>query len=149
MSNNRLEYFDVLKGVAIIMVVGIHTMPHIDGYFASFGNAFASLLRMAMNCAVPLFLAISGWMLANKPVGSKQEILDFYKKRLPRVYIPLLVWGSGWLILSLLKTPTSDNALFGIIYLLTGGFSVYYFVALIMQCYLITPLLSRYYKSGG
>lgn len=146
-QDNRIIYFDFLKGIAIIMVVGIHTMPHVDGY-KSLDDVITILVRLLLNCAVPIFLAVSGWMLANKPLESKQDIIEFYKRRLPRVYIPLIVWGLGWFTLSMWNEPDIWGAVKSLLLLLTGGFSVYYFVALIMQCYLITPLLTKYYNIG-
>jgi len=144
---DRNGYFDFLRGIAIIMVVGIHTQPEING-FSSLADTAAVLVRLFLNCAVPLFLAISGWFLAPRQLQSKQDIVKFYKKRFPRVYIPLLIWGLGWFAVNLWNEPTEWGAIKNLIMLLTGGFSVYYFVSLIIQCYLITPLLSRHYKSG-
>lgn len=127
------------------MVVGIHTVPNVMG-FSSFKDALTILIRLSLSCSVPLFLAISGWFLAPKPLNNTQEVLAFYKKRFSRVYIPLIVFGLGWYFLSLWHEPTPLHALKSLLLLFTGGFSVYYFVALIMQCYALTPLFSRYYK---
>lgn len=100
----RNEYFDFLRGIAIMMVVAIHTYPaaSITGY-NTLGDDILLITRQILNSAVPLFLAISGYFLARKVLVSRKEIFDFWKKQIARVYIPLLVWGAGWFLLSLVK----------------------------------------------
>ncbi|MBD5206050.1 MAG: acyltransferase [Bacteroidales bacterium] len=145
----RNEYFDFLRGIAIMMVVAIHTYPaaSITGY-NTLGDDILLITRQILNSAVPLFLAISGYFLARKVLVSRKEIFDFWKKQIARVYIPLLVWGAGWFLLSLVKEPTLSSGLINLAKLLTGGFTVYYFVALIIQCYISLPLLQKA-KFGG
>ena len=52
MVQQRDTYYDFLRGIAIIMVIGIHTYS--DGLMHI--NLF---LRQFLSCAVPIFLAIS------------------------------------------------------------------------------------------
>ena len=55
----RLSYFDFLRGIAILMVISIHTFDN--------GMVLPDvILRNIMNCAVPIFLAISGYFLGKK-----------------------------------------------------------------------------------
>ena len=61
----RIVYFDFLRGIAIIMVVCLHCID----YSAMEGpvlNLFGVEFRNLLNAAVPLFLAISGYFMANK-----------------------------------------------------------------------------------
>lgn len=53
----RITYFDFLRGVAVLMVVGIHTFP--QSTFGSISGNMEIVIRQMINCAVPLFLAIS------------------------------------------------------------------------------------------
>ena len=48
----RIAYFDFLRGLAIMMVVGIHTY--------TLGED-STVVRQILNTAVPLFIAISGY----------------------------------------------------------------------------------------
>lgn len=49
---SRMAYFDFLRGLAIIMVVGIHTY--------TLGEDSMVVMQL-LNAAVPLFIAISGF----------------------------------------------------------------------------------------
>ena len=60
----RNLYFDFLRGIAIIMVVAIHTF---EGHgFNSLSGVLAIRLRQMLNTAVPVFLAISGFLLERR-----------------------------------------------------------------------------------
>ena len=144
---SRNKYFDFLRGISILMVVAIHTMPNISGY-NSVLNSISLVLRQVMNCAVPLFLAISGYFVSKKTFNCHSDISRFWRKQIPRVYIPMLVWSIGWFFLSMFQLHNISDAIIKIGMLITGGFSVYYFVALIIQCYMILPLLVKH-KWGG
>lgn len=97
-----------------------------------------------MNCAVPLFLALSGFFAARKRFEAKPDKISYWKKTVKRVYVPMLIWGIGWFVLDLWRHPVSGGQLIKSLGLLfAGGFSVYYFVILIIQCYLLTPWLSK------
>jgi surface polysaccharide O-acyltransferase-like enzyme len=57
---NRNHYFDFLRGIAILMVVGIHTYTMSN--FDSVEGIRNIIIRESLNFAVPLFLAISGFI---------------------------------------------------------------------------------------
>lgn len=83
----RDTYFDFLRGIAIIMVIGIHT--YTDGLVH-----FNLFLRQFLNCAVPIFLAISGYFIGHKSFVEQGSCVKFLKKHVPRVYIRLFntIW---------------------------------------------------------
>lgn len=144
MENNskRIEYFDFLRGIAIFMVIGIHTfsLTTLDGGLGE----LKVLFRQVIGCAVPLFLAISGYFLAKKK--KKDNYLSFLKNQIPKVYIPVLIWSLPYLISGLFK-GYNPISVFGLYFLC--GFSIYYFVALIMQYYILLPVLAKFNKLGG
>jgi surface polysaccharide O-acyltransferase-like enzyme len=47
-DKQRESYYDFLRGIAIMMVIGIHT--YTDGFMH-----FNLFLRQFLNCAVPIF----------------------------------------------------------------------------------------------
>ena len=142
MRNNRIEYFDFLKGIAIMMVIAIHTFPSISDYY-SISSIIIVLIRQILNSAVPLFLAISGYFMAQKRLDNRKDIMSFWKKQIPRVFIPMVIWGTGWFLISIYKNHETTSIIRSTINLFTGGFSVYYFVTLIIQCYIILPYLNN------
>ncbi len=143
----RNFYFDFLRGIAIMMVIGIHTCPVLTN-FDSLESIITITFRQILNCAVPLFLAISGFFIAKKDLSSKENILKFWRKQIPTVYIPCLICSMGWFVLDIF-----DHGINGVFYklvkLLICGYSVYYFIALITQLYIVTPWLLRVNKLGG
>ena len=93
-TNNRMVWLDVIRCVAMLMVIGVHcidpfyispTMRAIPEY-THWAAIYGSLLRPS----VPLFVMMTGLLLL--PV--KQPTLGaFYKKRIYRVLFPFLIWS--------------------------------------------------------
>jgi len=67
MSSERIEYFDFLRGIAIIFVIAIHSFT---SFTISESNTIIYHLgivwRQIIGCAVPIFLAISGYFMSSK-----------------------------------------------------------------------------------
>ena len=93
-SDNRIVWLDVIRCVAMIMVIGVHcidpfyispTMRAIPEY-SHWAAIYGSLLRPS----VPLFVMMTGLLLL--PV-KKQPLGKFYKKRIYRVLFPFLIWS--------------------------------------------------------
>ena len=142
--NKHIGYFDFIRGLAIMMVVGIHTFPKCTWDDSSDWGLI--VVRQILNCAVPIFLALSAFFLTKKTFDSSTAIYSFWKKQIPKVYIPCLIWS---LPLFILAIKNGNN--FGVetIRLFICGYSIYYFIALIIQCYLLLPILTQINKSGG
>ena len=138
---NRVLYFDYLRGVAIIFVVAIHS------FFAVKNSAsFLDIsIRNFMNIAVPLFFGISGFFLAKKEISDKDTFLKFLKKQIPRVYIPVLFCSVPLLIEEIKGNGVGFFTFFEFFFC---GYSVYYFVAVIIQCYLLLFLLNKLYNKS-
>lgn len=92
--DNRMTWLDVIRCVAMIMVIGVHcidpfyispTMRVIPEY-THWAAIYGSLLRPS----VPLFVMMSGLLLL--PVR-QQPLGGFYKKRIYRVLFPFLIWS--------------------------------------------------------
>ena len=93
-SDNRIVWLDVIRCVAMIMVIGVHcidpfyispTMRAIPEY-THWAAIYGSLLRPS----VALFVMMTGLLLL--PV-KKQPLGKFYKKRIYRVLFPFLIWS--------------------------------------------------------
>lgn len=92
-QSNRIVWVDVLRFIAIFMVICIHCSDPFNvspearsnPEFNFWGSIYGSFLRPC----VPLFVMITGLLLlpVNMPIGS------FYKKRLLRIAVPFLVWS--------------------------------------------------------
>lgn len=136
----RIQYFDFLRGLAIMMVVAIHTSR------SSSSLSIDSGIRQIINCAVPLFLAISGFFLAKKEISERKSYYNFLKKQISKVYFPALIWSLPLLVLSLYR---GEDVLKSVCLFLVCGYSIYYFIALIIQYYIMLPILQHLTLFGG
>lgn len=147
MAKERIAYYDMLRGLAIIMVVAQH-VPGLELFGSLEGNVNI-VLREIWGAAVPLFLAISGFFIARKPMNTSGDYLTFIKKQIPRVYIPCLIWSLPILALWIFKGDGVVKSVAKIMACMAHG--PYYFIALIIQLYLLHPLFVYTTKSrmGG
>ena len=93
-KNQHIVWLDVIRFIAMFTVVCCHctdpfnfypgTAPNI-GEIKLWGAIYGSVLRPC----VPLFVMITGALLL--PVRS--DASTFYKKRIPRVFYPFLIWS--------------------------------------------------------
>lgn len=125
------------------MVVGIHSfVPYpIDTTL----GCTSAIIRQILNCAVPIFLALSGLFCGKKLLDKKDNRILFWKKQIPKVYIPALIWSLPYFILNLSQANRGGYLLVKqMVMLFMCGFSIYYFIALIIQFYILLPMLQKY-----
>ncbi|MFV0581765.1 MAG: acyltransferase [Parabacteroides gordonii] len=134
----RNLYFDALRGIAIMMVVAIHTFYACE--FESWLSICAISMREIFNMAVPMFLAISGFFIGRMVFEDKRQVFVFWKKQIPKVYIPVLFWSIPYFALAILE---GQSILENVLLLFFCGYSIYYFIALIVQCYLLLPVIQK------
>ncbi len=137
----RNYFFDFIRGIAIIMVIAIHTYTNSD--LNNLQGEIYTIIRQIFNCAVPIFFAISGYFLASKNLYDKDHLLDFWRLQIPKVYTPVLFWSFPFLILDLIKCKSLSCLFLGIIKYFTCSYSIYYFIAVIIQFYILLPLLLK------
>ena len=141
MNKQHISYFDFIRGIAILMVVAIHTYG--AGNFESINGTIRIISRQILNCAVPIFLALSGFFLGCKTFDNKHGIIQFFWKQIPKVYIPCIIWSLPWSILAIKLGVSIEIQL---IKIFLCACSIYYFIALIIQYYLLLPFLQKYPK---
>jgi surface polysaccharide O-acyltransferase-like enzyme len=95
MSAERLIYLDSLRGVAMMMVVGVHTYGYVD--FAP-ADPKALIIFTISTIAVPVFFLVDGFLFAYKQAaGHVLKYREYLLKSARRLMLP-------WLIFSLLYT---------------------------------------------
>jgi surface polysaccharide O-acyltransferase-like enzyme len=138
----HITYFDFIRGIAILMVVGIHTFNSTSN-FETFQGGFQIIFRQILNCAVPVFLALSGFFLGRKKFSTKTDVFSFWQKQISKVYLPCLIWSLPLFLSACFRGGNIANQL---VLLFVCGYSIYYFVALIVQYYILLPFLQSHKK---
>lgn len=138
MMSNHITYFDFLRGIAIVMVVLIHCTGIIN--FEGANNIMTMAFRECLNCAVPIFIAISGYFMCLKPVDNPKDYLSFIKKYVPAVWVPMALWSIPAASIAVYHGASIIKELS---LLIVGGISIYYFISLIIQYYLLTPIIKK------
>lgn len=137
MERAHISYFDMIRGVAIIFVIICHSYSG-NPLDCSAKESIYLLLRQIVTCAVPLFLAESGYFLATKSMKNGKDYWQFFKSHSLRVWIPMVIWS-----IPLFLINKHENYIFTILYLMSGGYSIYYFITLIIQYYAMQPIFVK------
>lgn len=140
--SKRIDYFDMLRGVAIIFVIICHSYSG-NPLSGSFKEELYLLIRQIVTCAVPIFLAESGFFLANKVLANKGEYFKFLGTHSFRVWLPMVLWS-----IPLFFLKEHDNLVLSILFLLLGGYSIYYYITLIIQYYAMQPVMRKINRGG-
>lgn len=120
----------LLRGIAIIAVVTIHTVQIGD---------ISVIIRPFINFAVAMFIFLSGYL--TKIENENLTIGIFNKKRIFRVMIPYIIW-------SIIYTIAYSNYKKFFVKILTGtSCGIYYYILVYIQLVLITPFVIKLVKS--
>lgn len=145
--NSQSKYFpiiDVVKGLAIISVILLHTIPvYIDVY---------TLYLFHIYQAVPMFMFITGItvMITFSKTSAYTTIKDFYNKKyfgkkVTRIVYPFLMIFLASLIYGLWNHDYYLGLLSLIGYLPVTGPGNYY-ITILLEFVIIAPLLAYFYK---
>ncbi len=142
----RLPVFDILRVLATLAVIGIHVSA--DYASASWGGL---LFNQITRFSVPMFIIISGFLLYFQDQNHSQpeSVLVFYHKRFGKIIAPYVIWTVLYTLMNqyLLHTwPDVPQLATVIIRHLLWGTGTYhlYFMVIIIQCYLLYPLLKAW-----
>jgi probable poly-beta-1,6-N-acetyl-D-glucosamine export protein len=148
---HRHHKIDVIKGIAIVAVVGLHMLSSLDGsiFTTSPYKPFFIFLNQALRLSVPLFVASSGYLLAKKYQSNPVRFIPFISKRLKSVVPLYLLWS---LLISLvlnLYPPWGGPSPITINRLLFGDIDYHlYFVPMMIGLYVLFPLIHQLGKKS-
>jgi surface polysaccharide O-acyltransferase-like enzyme len=149
----RHRGFDLLRVIAIYMVMQIHTgeFEYIaaDGTVLHTAGSWAvAWTNSLMRVCVPLFVMITGFFLF--PIEDERK---FFRKRFTRVLIPFVIWCAVYAFYSYAQGAISlQTALLNIARIpVNYGTEVghLWFVYMLMAIYLIAPVLSPWIVSAS
>ena len=149
--NKRYPYLDLLRCLAIFFVVVLHVMTPVLTNQGLYGSTswYVCLFQNSLNRAgVPLFLMISGCLMLRD--ARTLAVGRFYKKRLPRLLLPLAVWNGIYYIAHALRAGEALSPVEYLRQLLNNGSSYHFwFVYTLLGIYLIAPFLKRMVDAAG
>lgn len=142
----RLREFDFVRALAALSVIVIH----VTGIYV-YSSRPAYLWNQAVRYAVPLFIILSGLLLAySYKAKDRINYLEFLQKRFKKIFIPYLLWSAIYTAFNLrgkYSEAFADIFKFTRTFLKNIAYGTselhLYFVIIILQMYLLYPLLSR------
>ena len=143
MSNHsRIVYFDFMRSFCAIWIIGLWHMPNYmaPNIAAKFVNHFGWQTTF---CVLATFAFISGFFGANNQIATRDDVLDYYKKRMLRIY-PLYAIASITLVICQYNSWESlPLYLIGLGSFLKPYPATIWFVSMLLIFYFITPLLLK------
>lgn len=145
-KDNNFGEFDILRGIAIWIVVFAHNIFYqVQSFDSPSFDLIAVSLRF-LNFAMPVFFFITGYYSIRV---ARRNSKHFILSRLRMIGIPYLLWSTIYLVLEyLLKDIVNFKMNFtfkGITmnYVLGGMVQEYYFIFVLIVFYLLTPFLAK------
>lgn len=137
----RLIFFDIARGVAILAVIGIHIIQFfIEAHPESAGRETSHfVINNILRFAVPVFFICSGTLLNPFSITTREGLIQFYTRKLVRIFIPYIFCS---IAVDLFKESTINTLLWNI--MAGRALPPYYFMTVLFQLYLIYPLLVRW-----
>ncbi len=142
----RKQYMSIhfMRIIACLMVILIHitATPVVSLSPNSFAQLFFVLVNQIAKPAVPIFIFISGFLLHSIYRGKSLSPLVYWKKRLPKLVFPYVLWSLGYYFIYMKMGYYPLEINFILKGLLLGTFIYHlYFMVIIIQFYIIYPLL--------
>jgi surface polysaccharide O-acyltransferase-like enzyme len=149
MNKERYDYIDLLKVIAICMVLILHSeFLHYD--FIMTGN-LASYIQFGIRilyCGVPLFVMVNGFLLLPKKFDLKNHI-----KKMIKIFLIFLFWAAILIVSNSLLYGDKINISYIVnnILLTTSGYrytGILWFLQYLLSLYLIFPLIKYVYDKN-
>ena len=135
------DYWDIIRGICILLVFAGHAIggwnfitndflyPP-DGFYYNFWVC----ARCLINCSIPVFIFISGYMVSSKYYDS---LGSFYSRRALRLLPPFVIWSAVYVLVEIFVYHT-DIQIMGITHF-WYGIQLYY-LPVLFQLALFAPV---------
>jgi surface polysaccharide O-acyltransferase-like enzyme len=148
--SKKIQWLDTLRALAMFGVITIHvSTPLVKMMYGKNMEYWwiGNLVDSAVRFSVPLFLMLSGATL----LGKEYNLNDFYKRRITRVFFPILFWMIvywiyRWIQLSPKSQPHSSGSIiqWGINLFLKEGISKHFwYIYMILVIYIFVPFIGK------
>lgn len=142
-EKDRLYWIDAIRSFACLCVLVMHSL--VDPYFFKGCTALMAnhvYLFIATGGASVLFFMISGALVLYRP----KPALPFFKRRLLRIGVPVVIWSVVQLVASVLRHHIDwHTCLLNIPQILISAQKgQYWFIYVLFGIYLMTPILAAW-----
>ena len=142
MAKERDIYPDIIRIFAYCCVVLLHSLTPVitdAGLYGSFSWYFTIAANAVARAGVPLFLMLSGHLL----LGREERPLAFYRRRFPRILVPLLAWNVVYFLSSVGRGEASPTVDAFLAVLLDNGSAYHlWYLYTLAGLYLLLPFFS-------
>jgi len=145
-ATKRVFALDIVRALATVMVVAIHTdviTASSSNYLGGMSWWLANIINSVSRSAVPLFVMLSGSLV----LKNYQKNQDLKPKIYNKLLIPAIVWISIY-FLTQYKWHGVNYSISSIAQaLINSSIGHLYYLYIAIGLYLITPLLSSFFKN--
>ncbi|WP_210364213.1 acyltransferase [Bacillus sp. REN3] len=138
-----------LRAFACLAVVGVHVSATHYGMNGETWNGFTYFINQIGRFGTPIFAVISGFLLFYQVKRRGFQLGSFIRSRFSKILLPFLIWSLAYRFLLYhydhqeLGAPSTELAK-----ILTGeSFYHLYFVAIVVQFYLVFPILQKIFNT--
>ena len=157
--SNKIKNISFILTILVVILHAYNIQNDIS--IVSFIQTFIS--HGIATIAVPIFFMISGYLFFYKFESTLQNWISKYKKRFKSLFIPFMIWCTGWMIiLYIIQVTPIGNSLFTnmvlsefsfkeilkYMYVYPIPFQLWYISALI-ECVIISPIIYYLIKKIG
>lgn len=143
--NKRIALIDVARSICIIWIV---CFWHMNQYFKDGLEIFPSntiIREYALTFThgvLSLFSLISGYLMSQKKISTKKDIINYFKKRFQRFFIPLCVSCICLSTIGYINYTQIFTICFGVSQILSAPYpNTLWFFSMIILFYILTPII--------
>lgn len=140
----RLLSIDLIRVISAFYIIGFwHLMNYVNGYAGYFNPYTARITVITLS----LFTFASGFFLGRRPLSlSRDDLSNFYRKRLLRIYPPFVAAMACFFILRIVDISTLAKSILLIATIWGPAPPTLWYICMISVFYVIAPFLI-YFRS--
>ena len=141
-TNNRYLAFDLTRVFCVIYIVCIwHLNSYLSAEYTYVGSTMRFLHSMT-EVVLGTFTFLSGYFLKRYDFSSYSDVIAFFKKRIKRFYLLLLISALTYLILRWISISQFAQIMTGTNLLFGNSAGTLWFFSMIILFYVLTPIVS-------
>lgn len=133
------NYWQMIRGVCILCVILIHTLYINNSLNIEYFNIF---IRRIINFSTGVFIFMAGYF------SKFENTILFYKKKISRVLLPLIIWNIIYLLFHLTDSNITIVSLIKMFIFVKTAPHLYYIIVL-LQLFLLCPILLKFINKAN